>query len=209
MTLTDDVVQHRFGGDGGVARLLEQVLNPVLQGPAQAALQAAPDERTPERRGYRHGLYDRALTPRVGTRTLRGPRRREGSFSPEWFARYQRPEQACVLALLARVIHGVSTRKVPQRTEELWGTELSKAAVSALGQQLDPIVPAWRTRSLTETGDPFLRGMPSCCGFARTGPCREPGAWGWVSMRRASGSSSGSGSGTASRKRRGARGART
>ncbi|MBX5468234.1 MAG: transposase [Firmicutes bacterium] len=63
MTLTDDIVQHLFVGDGGVARLLEQVLNPVLQALAQAALHAAPYERTPERRGYRNGTYDRALPP--------------------------------------------------------------------------------------------------------------------------------------------------
>ena len=52
ITLEEDVVQHLFVGDGGVARLLEQVLNRVLQAQAREALQAAPYERTAERRGY-------------------------------------------------------------------------------------------------------------------------------------------------------------
>jgi putative transposase len=156
ITLGDDVVQHLFVGDGGVARLLEQVLNQVLQAQAQEAVQAAPYERTTERRGYRNGTVDRPLTTRVGTLTLRVPRLRDGSFSPELFARYQRHEQAFVLALLEMVINGVSTRKVTKITEELCGTEISKSAVAALCQQLDPVVTAWRTRSLADTAYPFL-----------------------------------------------------
>ncbi len=156
ITLGDDVVQHLFVGDGGVARLLEQVLNQVLQAQAQDALQAAPYERTPERQGHRNGSYLRDLTTRVGPITLRVPRLRDGSFSPELFARYQRTEQALVLALLEMVVNGVSTRKVTRITEELCGTELSKSAVSALCQQLDPVVAGWRTRSLAETVYPFL-----------------------------------------------------
>lgn len=156
MTLGDDVVQRLFVGDGGMARLLEQVLNQVLQAQAQDALQAAPYERTPDRQGYRNGTYDRPLTTRVGSLTLRVPRLRDGSFSPDLFARYQRHEQAFVLALLEMVINGVSTRKLTRITEELCGTELSKSAVSALCQQLDPVVTAWRTRPLTETPYPFL-----------------------------------------------------
>jgi transposase-like protein len=156
ITLGDDVVQHLFVGDGGVARLLEQVLNQVLQAQAQDALQAAPYERTPDRQGHRNGSYPRDLTTRVGTITLRVPRLRDGSFSPELFTRYQRTEQALVLALLEMVVNGVSTRKVTRITEELCGTELSKSAVSALCQQLDPVVSAWRTRSLADTVYPFL-----------------------------------------------------
>jgi transposase-like protein len=156
MTLGDDVVQRRFVGDGGVARLLEQVLNQVLQAQAQDALQAAPYERTPDRQGHRNGSYPRDLTTRVGTITLRVPRLRDGSCSPELFTRYQRSEQALVLALLEMVVNGVSTRKVTRITEELCGTELSKSTVSALCQQLDPVVTAWRTRSLADTVYPFL-----------------------------------------------------
>ncbi|MGI6488121.1 MAG: IS21 family transposase [Syntrophothermaceae bacterium] len=45
---------------------------------------------------------------------------REGQFSTELFARYQRSEQALVLALMEMVVNGVSTRKVSQITEELY-----------------------------------------------------------------------------------------
>jgi putative transposase len=46
---------------------------------------------------------------------------RDGKFSTEMFARYQRSEQALVLAMMEMVINGVSTRKVTLITEELCG----------------------------------------------------------------------------------------
>ncbi len=42
---------------------------------------------------------------------------RDGSFSTDIFKRYQRSEQAFVLALMKRVVHGVSARKVSAITE--------------------------------------------------------------------------------------------
>lgn len=138
--------------------MLEPVLNPVLQAQAQEAVPAAPYACTAERRGYRKGTGDRLLTTRVGTLTRRVPRLCEGSFRPERIARYQRHEPAFVLALLERVIHGVSTRKVTTMTEELWGAAISPPVVSALCPQLDPVGTAWRPRSWADTRYPFLLG---------------------------------------------------
>lgn len=64
-----------------------------------------------ERKGYRNGSYPRQLTTRVGRLTLRVPRTRNGELSTELFQRYQRSEQALVLALMEMVVNRVSTRK--------------------------------------------------------------------------------------------------
>ncbi|WP_027086000.1 IS256 family transposase [Cohnella panacarvi] len=144
------------GQDSGVNGLLESVLNQVLQ--AQVAEQAGADkyERSDERTGYRNGTYPRKLTTRVGSITLHVPRLRDGSFSTELFARYQRSEQALMLSLMEMVINGVSTRKVTTITEELCGAEFSKSTVSELCKQLDPIVSSWNNRPLHETSYPFI-----------------------------------------------------
>lgn len=81
---------------------------------------------------------------------------RNGQFSTELFARYQRSEQALILALMEMVINGVSTRKVAKITEELCGTEFSKSTVSDLCKRLDPIVQAWNNRNLREHRYPFV-----------------------------------------------------
>lgn len=156
VTLDGDVLHGLFQRDEGVARLLEQVLNQILQAQATEQLQARPYERTEDRQGYRNGTLPHPLTTRVGTLTLRVPWLRSGQFSTDLFFRYQRSEQALVLALLEMVVNGVSTRKVTKITEELCGTELSKSTVSDLCKRLDPIVQAWNNRSLREQRYPFV-----------------------------------------------------
>lgn len=71
----------------------------------------------------------RTLYTRVGPVTLLVPQTRDGSFSTDIFKRYQRSEQAFVLALMEMVVQGVSTRKVSAITEELCGASFSKSTV--------------------------------------------------------------------------------
>ena len=54
--------------------------------------------------------------------TLKVPRLRNGKLTTEIFARYQRSEQALLLALMEMVVNGVSTRKIEKITYELCGT---------------------------------------------------------------------------------------
>lgn len=142
--------------DAGVAQLLETVLNQVLQAQATEQLAADAYERTEGRKGYRNGSYDRGLVTRAGSITLTVPRFRDGTFSTELFARYQRSEQALVLSLMEMVVNGVSTRKVTKITSELCGTEFSKSTVSELCKNLDPVVLEWNNRSLQEKEYPFV-----------------------------------------------------
>jgi transposase-like protein len=111
-------------------------------------LGATPYERTPMRRGYRNGSYARTLRTRVGTLVLEIPRDRDGLFRASLFAKYERSEQALVLAMVEMYFHGVSTRKVSAVVEQLCGTTISASEVSALTRKLDGTLHAWRERRL-------------------------------------------------------------
>jgi transposase-like protein len=156
ITIDGETLHGLFQGDSGLAKLLEQVLNQVLEAQVSEQLGAERYERAQERQGYRNGVRPRQLSTRVGRLTLRVPQVRDGQFSPELFARYQRSEQALVLALMEMVVNGVSTRKVTAITEELCGTSFSKSTVSALCARLDPLVAAWNERPLSEQAFPFV-----------------------------------------------------
>jgi len=156
ITVDGEMLHQLFQGDEGVGKLLESVLNQVLEAQVSEHVKAAPFERTDERAGYRNGYRDREMKTRVGTLELRVPRVRSGSFSTELFDRYQRSEQALVLALMEMVINGVSTRKVRRITEELCGTSFSKSTVSELCKALDPVVSAWNERTLADKRFPFV-----------------------------------------------------
>ena len=141
--------------DEAFSKLLEAVLNQVLVAQSAEQIGAQPYERCDERTAYRNGFRDRKLTTRIGTITLSVPRHRNGDFSTTMFQRYQRSEQALVLAMIEMVINGVSTRKVENITEELCGKNFSKSTVSKLCENIDPIVSAFRNRPL-EKHYPFV-----------------------------------------------------
>jgi putative transposase len=145
-----------FNQDQGMAKLVEKVLNKVLEAEVAEKLQAGPYERCEGRRGYRNGYRERQMKTRVGTLELAVPRTRDGHFSTELFSRYQRSEQALVLALMEMVINGVSTRKIRRVTEELCGTSFAKSTVSDLCEALDPVVTEWNERNLSGKAYPFV-----------------------------------------------------
>ncbi|MDT2241380.1 transposase [Paenibacillus larvae] len=118
--------------DAGVAKLLESVLNQVLQAQVSEQVEADRYERTENRKAYRNGSYPHGLHTRVGTITPAFRASVAGSSRQSSFSRYQRSEQALILAMMEMVVNGVSTRKVSQVTEELCGTEFSKSTVSDL-----------------------------------------------------------------------------
>jgi len=158
ITLDTELLHGLFTKDSkdeAFSKLLEAILNQVLLAQSSEQLGAEPYERCDDRTAYRNGLRDRGLTTRIGSITLKVPRHRNGDFSTTMFQRYQRSEQALVLAMIEMVINGVSTRKIENITEELCGKSFSKSTVSKLCEQLDPIVAAFRKRPL-EKHYPFV-----------------------------------------------------
>ena len=144
-----------LNGPNGLAKLVETVLNQVLEAQIVESVGAQRHERSEARQGYRNGYRARTLYTRVGPVTLQVPQTRDGSFSTEIFKRYQRSEQAFVLALMEMVVQGVSTRKVTAITEELCGASFSKSTVSELCAGLEPRVRAFNERRL-EGEYPFV-----------------------------------------------------
>lgn len=158
ITIDGEIIQDLILGDRDHAmrKLVESILNDVLEAEMDEHLQADRHERNDDRTGYRNGHYQRELAMRVGPMTLRVPRDRAGTFQTAIFDRYQRTEKALVLALMEMVVNGVSTRKVKRITDELCGKQFSKSTVSRLCEALDEKVDAWANRSLTNKRYPFI-----------------------------------------------------
>jgi len=132
ITIDSEILHYLFlkgVKDEGMTKLLESVLNQVLQAQAAEQIKAEPYERTEEREDYRNGYYKRRLETRVGNIVLQIPRFRYGKFTTDLFQRYQRSEQALLLALMEMVVNGVSTRKIEEITYELCGSEFSRSTI--------------------------------------------------------------------------------
>jgi putative transposase len=136
--------------------IVQRALQQLLEAEITEHVGAAPYERTESRKGQRNGYKPRKLKTRVGTLELLVPQDREGTFSTQLFARYQRNEKALVLALMEMYVEGVSTRKVGEVTEELCGTSFSKSLISELAGNLDSELEVWRSRPLEAEAYPYL-----------------------------------------------------
>lgn len=139
------------GADEMLRRLMEIVIQSLLEAEMTELIGAEKYERTSERKGHRNGYKPRKFTTRVGTIELEIPQDREGRFRTEIFDRYQRMDKALIVALQEMYIEGVSTRKVRKITEKLCGKEVSKSMVSRLSSQLDEELKQWRERRLEDS----------------------------------------------------------
>ena len=151
-TLSDNLVELIADqGLEALPELIRIIINAAMQAERQHYLQAAPYERTSERRGYANGFKPKTLTTRVGQVTCDVPQVRDAGFYPQALDKGLRSERALTLALAEMYVPGVSTRKVAAITEQLCGVELSSMQVSRAAAQLDEVLERWRTRPLGET----------------------------------------------------------
>jgi putative transposase len=150
INLTKQELLRALTEDDALKKLMQTLLQEVLEAEMDETLLAGKGERTAGRLGYRSGHYTRSLITRVGKLELRVPQDRQGRFSTELFARYQRSEKALVAALMEMYVQGVSTRRVKAITEELCGHEFSASAVSEINKKLDGELTRFMTRRLDE-----------------------------------------------------------
>jgi transposase-like protein len=116
----------------------------------EATLQCGAEkgEQTEDRKDYRNGHRPRKLTTRVGEMVLKFPRLRELAFTSSIVERYQRRECSLDEALLEMYFAGVSTRKVQDVTEALFGGKVSAEQMSTLNGKVAEKLEAWRNRPL-------------------------------------------------------------
>jgi transposase-like protein len=147
---TPRVAKDLLADPDGLKEVVRAALQEVLETEMTETLGARKGQRIAERLGYRAGYYERSLITRVGRIELKVPQDRDGRFSTELFARYQRSEQALVATLAEMYVQGVSTRKVKAVTEELCGHAFSASAISDINKTLDQSLDAFARRRLSE-----------------------------------------------------------
>lgn len=154
-TLPGELVQQvKEQGLEVLPALIRIVIDAAMQAERSEYLQAAPYQRSEERRGYANGFKPKTLRTRVGEITFAVPQVREGGFYPQALEKGLRSERALTLALAEMYVQGVSTRKVNAITEQLCGVNISSSLVSQAASQLDTELEKWRERPLREY--PFL-----------------------------------------------------
>ena len=115
-----------------VSEKVEQLLNAMLDAEADEITGAARYERTGDRKAYRVGHYERDLTVKAGTVTLKVPKLKGALFESAVIERYRRREQSVEETLIDMYLAGVSTRQVDDISRLLWGERMPSQTLSCL-----------------------------------------------------------------------------
>lgn len=132
-----------------VRKTVEDTLNALLAEEADDLVGAGRYERTADREAYRAGHYERHLTTTSGQVTLQMPKLKGMRFATAIIERYRRRETSVEEAMMEMYLAGVSTRRIEDVSEILWGSSVSAGTVSNLNAKAFEAVEEWRSRPLT------------------------------------------------------------
>ena len=103
-----------------VRKTIEETINAMLDEEADQLVGAGPYERTDERAAYRAGHYERGFTTTSGQVTLKMPKLKGMRFAAV-VERYKKRETSAEEAIIEMYLAGVSTRRIEDVSEILWG----------------------------------------------------------------------------------------
>ena len=128
----------------------QAISNPIVSFDEEAdrLVGAGPYECTDERAAYRAGHYERGFTTTSDQVTLKMPKLKGMRFATAVIERYKRRETSVEEAIIEMYLAGVSTQRIEDVSEILWGAGVSAGTVSNLNDKAFKAVDEWRCRPL-------------------------------------------------------------
>ena len=127
---------------------VEQTINAMLDAEADEITNAARYERKTDRKAFRAGHYERTLTAKAGKLSLKVPKLKGALFESAVIERYRRRESSVEEALREMYLAGVSTRRVDDISQLLWGERMPSQTLSDKLKRVYADIDSWRTRPL-------------------------------------------------------------
>lgn len=146
VTIDESAIKSHLGEL--VRASVEETLNNLLDQEAQRLCNAERYERSEGRKDTRAGFYTRNLETKSGNVTLKVPKLRQSKFETAIIERYKRRESSVEEALMEMYLAGVSTRRIEDITEALWGNRVSAGTVSNLNNKAYENIEKWRNKAI-------------------------------------------------------------
>ena len=127
-----------------VGKTIEETIDAMLDEEADQLVGAEPYERAACRAGH----YERGFTTTSGQVTLKMPKLKGMRFATAVIERYKRRETSVEEAIIEMYLAGVSTRRIEDVGEILWGAGVSAGTASNLNDKAFKAADEWRCRPL-------------------------------------------------------------
>ena len=134
---------------------VEQTINAMLDAEADEIANTARYERKTDRKAFRAGHYERTLTAKAGKLSLKMPKLKGALFGSAVIERYRRRESSVEEALMEMYLAGVSTRRVDDISQLLWGERMPSQTLSDKLKKIYKEIDEWRKRPL-ESEYPYV-----------------------------------------------------
>ncbi len=131
-----------------VKATVEQTINGLLEEQADELVGAQRHGRSAEREACRAGHCKRKLVTASGEIELVVPKLKGTAFTTAIIERHRRREASVEEAMIEMYLAGVSTRRIEDVSEILWGASVSAGTVSNLNEKAFKAVEEWRSRPL-------------------------------------------------------------
>lgn len=136
--------------DRMVTEKVTQILNRMLDAEADELTGTARYGCSDARKAYRAGHYERALTIKAGKMAVKVPKLKGALFESAVIERYRRREESVEEALIDMYLAGVSTRRVDDISQALWGERMPSQTLSDKLKKIYEDIDAWRQRPLSQ-----------------------------------------------------------
>jgi transposase-like protein len=131
---------------GPFAEMLQTMVNAALQGEARAHVSAT---RAQGEENKLNGYTNKTVLSGSGPLSIRTPRDRQGTFEPELVAKRERTLTSGIDdQILALYAQGNSVEDIRRLLPKILGVEMSAGKISAITDQVLPVLQEWRCREL-------------------------------------------------------------
>jgi len=144
----EELLLQFLGEPDPLQAMLEWITDQMMQLEASQKVGAPKGKHSTERTTYFSGTRVRRFDTRLGTMYLLVPKLRKGGYIPFFVTAKKRSEHALMEVVQEAFVNGVSTRKIERLARRLGIENISAGQVSAISQELDAQVEAFRTRPL-------------------------------------------------------------
>ncbi|HZW82754.1 MAG TPA: IS256 family transposase [Candidatus Deferrimicrobium sp.] len=140
------------GKDGVLTPLIKRIVESALKGELDAHLESEPEQDN----NRKNGKTSKTVRSDYGSFELETPRDRNSTFEPELVKKRQTTlGKSLDDKIIALYGLGMSYTDIAQHMEEMYGVEISPATLSAVTDNILPVVKEWQARPLEEVY-PFL-----------------------------------------------------
>lgn len=135
-----------LGQDSPISQLMQSAINAVLEGELEHHLA---EEAAAEEKNKRNGSMTKRVLSSAGELQISTPRDRNGTFQPELVAKRQTELNSGLNdQIIALYAQGNSVEDIRRLIQQMFGVEISAGKISAITDQVLPLVQQWRNRPL-------------------------------------------------------------